>query len=240
MTLDTHEIAQLNRHFEDTAPTRIIEWAVNRFMPSIVATSSFQSQSVALLHIISLVRSDLPVVFLDTGYHFPETLAYRDRLVERFGLTLRIIQPSHSMGEEVQRHGDVLYRRDPDLCCQINKVAPMQRVLEQVDAWISGIRRDQTSHRANAQTIETFADGRVKINPLISWDHRTLWSYIHKHDLPIHPLFSKGYVSIGCAPCTMPIARGMDERAGRWKGKRKIECGLHTNGIDRELSKNPD
>lgn len=229
MTPDT--IDRLNAQFDGAAPETIIAWAADRFMPRLAATSSFQTQSVALLHLISRVRPDLPVIFLDTGYHFPETLAYRDRLVAQLGLTLRIARPAASPAETARRHGDALYRRDPDLCCYINKVEPMQRALADLDAWISGIRRDQTPNRATTRAIERLPDGRLKINPLVTWTHKDLWSYIHRHNLPAHPLFQQGYLSVGCAPCTAPVAPGEDERSGRWAGTGKTECGLHTPAL---------
>ena len=224
-------VEQLNKRFETAEPAEILRWAAENFMPGLAATSSFQTQSVALLHMIGQVAPEIPVIFLDTGYHFPETLAYRDELVDRLGITLRIVQPAMTPAQLVQQHGDALYRRDPDLCCYINKVEPMQRALQDLDAWISGIRRDQTPQRANAQPVELLPDGRVKVQPLVSWTRRDLWTYINQHDLPAHPLFSQGYLSVGCAPCTAPVTAGEDERAGRWAGNGKTECGLHTDAL---------
>jgi len=230
--VDADELIDLNARFEGADPATIIAWAAERFMPAIAATSSFQTQSVALLHLISRVRPDLPVIFLDTGYHFPETLAYRDRLVERFGLTLRVVRTTMSRAEVVRQYGDALYRRDPDLCCHIHKVGePMERALQDLSAWITGIRRDQTANRASTQPVELLPDGRVKVNPLVAWTRHDLWTYIHRHDLPVHPLFSQGYLSIGCAPCTAPVTDSADERSGRWAGTGKTECGLHTDAL---------
>jgi phosphoadenosine phosphosulfate reductase len=220
--LNSEELTTLNARFEGADPAVIIAWAADYFVSAIAATSSFQTQSVALLHLIGQVRPDLPVIFLDTGYHFPETLAYRDQLVERFGLTLRVVRADKTLPAE-----QALYRRDPDLCCYVNKVEPMQRALRDLDAWITGIRRDQTAQRASAMPLEVVADGRIKVNPLVGWTRQDLWSYIHRYDLPSHPLFSQGYLSIGCAPCTIPVTGG-DERSGRWAGTDKTECGLHT------------
>jgi phosphoadenosine phosphosulfate reductase len=229
--MDINELDQLNTRFAEANPPAIIEWAAERFMPRLAATSSFQTQSVALLHLIGQVRPDLPVIFLDTGYHFPETLAYRDQLVEMFGLNLRVIRSTLSRAEVTRQHGDALYRRDPELCCYINKVEPMQRALQDLDAWITGIRRDQTANRAVAQPVEALPDGRVKINPLVGWTRRELWAYIDRYNLPAHPLLSQGYLSVGCAPCTAPVTEGQDERSGRWAGTGKTECGLHTESL---------
>jgi len=225
------DVDELNAQFDGAAPETIIAWAAERFMPRLAATSSFQTQSAALLHMLSRVRPDLPVIFLDTGYHFPETLAYRDRLAAQFGLTLRIVRPAASPAEIARQHGDALYRRDPDLCCYINKVEPMRRALADLDAWISGIRRDQTPDRAAIRTVEALPDGRLKINPLAAWTREDVWRYIHAHDLPAHPLFSQGYLSVGCAPCTSPVVGDQNERAGRWAGTGKTECGLHTHSL---------
>ena len=229
--MDTDELARLNARFEGADPLDIIQWTAERYMPALAATSSFQTQSVALLHLISRARPDLPVIFLDTGYHFPETLAYRDQLVERFGLTLRVVGSALSRTDFVRQYGDALYRRDPDMCCYINKVEPMRRALQDLDAWITGIRREQTSHRAAAQVVEALPDGRVKVNPLVAWTREDLWAYINRHDLPAHPLFGQGYLSIGCAPCTAPATADQDERAGRWAGTTKTECGLHSDAL---------
>lgn len=225
------ELAALNARFEGADPAAILTWAADRFMPAIAATSSFQTQSVALLHLIGQVRPDLPVIFLDTGYHFPETLAYRDQLVAQFGLTLRIVRADEQRSAPARGPGEPLYRRDPDLCCHIHKVEPMQRALDGLAAWITGIRRDQTADRAAALPLEALPDGRVKVNPLLGWTRQDLWSYIHRHDLPSHPLFSQGYLSVGCAPCTAAVLDGSGERSGRWAGTAKTECGLHTSAL---------
>lgn len=227
-TLTPNDLTTLNAQFDGAAPEDIIAWAADRFMPRLAATSSFQTQSVALLHMLSRVRPDIPVIFLDTGYHFSETLAYRDQLVADWGLNLRIVRSALNRADFIRQYGDALYRRDPDLCCYINKVEPMQRALGDLDAWLSGIRRDQTAQRANAMPLEQLPDGRVKVQPLVAWTHKDLWSYIHRHDLPAHPLFSQGYLSVGCAPCTAPVTGDGDERSGRWASQSKTECGLHT------------
>jgi phosphoadenosine phosphosulfate reductase len=230
--VNTDELHDLNTRFEGADPRVIIAWAAERFMPRLAATSSFQTQSVALLHLIGQTRPDIPVIFLDTGYHFPETIAYRDQLVAQFGLTLQIAKPAPRQTGTLHAPGDPLYRRDPEMCCYLNKVEPMQRTLRDLDAWLTGIRRDQTDNRAQALPVEALPDGRVKINPLLAWTRQDLWTYISRHDLPSHPLFSQGYLSIGCAPCTAPVTDGGDERSGRWAGTDKTECGLHTETLN--------
>lgn len=235
-------VARLNAEFEALPPAdlpaRMLAWAATEFAPRVALTSSFQTQSVALLHILGQSGLPIPVIFLDTGYHFPETLAYRDQLAAAFGLTLRIVRPEpdgHTPGAVP------LYRSDPDACCYRNKVLPMQRALADLDAWLSGIRRDQTPQRASAQPVEALPDGRLKLHPLLTWTRADLWRYIHQHDLPAHPLFSQGYLSVGCAPCTSPVsASDGDERAGRWAGSGKTECGLHTHPTDTRVGRPGD
>jgi phosphoadenosine phosphosulfate reductase len=230
VSLSPDEISALNAHLEGADPATILAWAAERFMPRLAATSSFQTQSVPLLYLIGQVCPQVPVLFLDTGYHFPETLAFRDELAARFGLTVRVIRPDAERAAAARQ--EALYRRDPDLCCYVHKVLPMQQALRDLDAWISGIRRDQTPERAAAQVIELLPGGQAKINPLLTWTREDIWRIIHQHDLPVHPLLEQGYLSIGCAPCTVPVFGG-DERAGRWAGTGKTECGLHTDALQR-------
>ncbi|MBN1200591.1 MAG: phosphoadenylyl-sulfate reductase [Anaerolineae bacterium] len=236
--LNADELTHLNARFQEADPDAIITWAADRLMPALAATSSFQTQSVALLHMISRVRPGIPIIFLDTGYHFAETLTYRDQLVERLGLTLRVVRPVIEPAEVIRRYGDALYRHDPDLCCYIHKVKPMQQALRDLDGWIASIRRDQTPNRAQTQPLEQLPGGCIKISPLAAWTQRDLWAYIHRYDLPVHPLFNKGYQSVGCAPCTRPVSDGEDERAGRWAGTGKSECGLHTDALLKRRDEN--
>jgi phosphoadenosine phosphosulfate reductase len=214
-------------HLESATAEEIVAWAVERHWPNVAMSSSFQGQSLPLLHIVSRVAPQLPVIFLDTGYHFPETLAFRDQLVEKWGLNLRVVRAAVERDEFVRTHGEDLYRRDPNLCCWVNKVEPMERAMVGLDAWISGIRRDQTGSRKDIAVVEPGAKGVTRIHPMAAWTGRDVWSYIHRHELPDHPLVAKGYLSIGCAPCTRPTVGG-DERSGRWEGQGKTECGLHT------------
>jgi len=217
-------IAALNRHFEQASPPEILSWAWQTFAPAIAATSSFQSQSIPLLHLISLHTPDLPILFIDTGYHFPETLAFVDQLASRSQLTIRRLRPT-SDGHPQSR--TLLYQTNPDLCCHINKVEPLKQAMSGLRAWISGIRRDQTDHRRSTPIISRREDGVYKVCPMATWTGRQTWQYIYDHDLPSHPLFHQGYLSIGCQPCTRPVTADEDDRAGRWAGRTKTECGLH-------------
>jgi phosphoadenosine phosphosulfate reductase len=224
----SRDIELLNSKLEVQSPYKIIDWSVETFWPDIAMSSSFQMQSLPLLHIISQVAPQLPVIFLDTGYHFPETLVFRDWLVREWGLNLKTVKRANSQDEFVRRYGENLYRRDPDLCCYINKVEPMQQVMEGLRGWISGIRRDQSPMRVNTQIVEQTPQGVIRVHPMAIWTRRDIWHYIHKHNLPEHPLFTQGYLSIGCSPCTRPVYAEEDERNGRWDGRQKTECGLHT------------
>lgn len=224
----TIDLVGLNERFETMPPQEILRWTVETFAPDAVLTMSFQHEGVVIAHMLRGIALQTPILFIDTGYHFPETLAYRDELVARFGFPIRNLTAAMPRGEFVARHGDDLWDRDPDLCCKINKVEPMQLALVGVRAWINGRRRDQASTRKRMAIAERLAGGIVKVNPLATWTSRDTWRYMNDHDIPTHPLFERGYTSIGCAPCTRPVLAGEDERAGRWAGRGKVECGLHT------------
>ncbi|RMD62200.1 phosphoadenylyl-sulfate reductase [Candidatus Parcubacteria bacterium] len=217
----------LNETFAKAHPTTILRWAWDTFAPEIVATSSFQTQSVPLLHLIAQTVPALPVLFVDTGFHFPETLIYRDRLEKELGLAVKVVKPKQEHSAFLRTYGE-LYRRDPDMCCYVNKVEPLQRALQGVQAWITGIRRDQTSDRKRLRIVTRLDSGVYKICPMANWSRRDIWRYISAHHLPEHPLIADGYLSIGCAPCTRPITADEGEREGRWPGQSKSECGLHT------------
>lgn len=224
----TLDLARQNDLFETAAPEEILAWVTSGFAPDAVLTMSFQHEGVVIAHMLREVAPETPILFIDTGYHFPETLAYRDQLVERFGFPIRNLTSVMPRAEFIAKHGDDLYDRDPDLCCRINKVEPMQLALRGVRAWINGRRRDQATTRTRMPIVERLQGGIVKVNPLANWTSRDTWRYLTQHDIPTHPLFEQGYTSIGCFPCTRPVLPGEDERAGRWAGKNKTECGLHT------------
>jgi phosphoadenosine phosphosulfate reductase len=175
------------------------------------------------------------VLFLNTGFHFPETLQFRDRLVGEWDLKLVELRGHHGTAEgQAKVYGDELYKRDPDKCCFINKVLPLQTALEEFDGWISGLRRDQSPLRADTPIIEAqlLPSGNevLKIHPLARWTGDDVTAYIERHEIPTHPLLEAGYRSIGCAPCTRAVAGNEDERAGRWDGSTKTECGIHSFG----------
>ena len=188
-------------------------------------TSSFQAECVVLTDMVRELRPDIPVLFLDTFHHFPETLAYRDEMTERYGLNLINLQAKESAV-------GLWERESTQACCARHKVEPLFSALENYDVWFTALRRDQSPSRANLQEIEPFRlpSGRMiqRVAPIAAWTARDVWKYAKEHDIPLLPLYDQGYTSIGCAPCTRPTAAGEDARAGRWAGRNKTECGIHT------------
>jgi phosphoadenosine phosphosulfate reductase len=177
---------------------------------------------------VTQIKHDLPVFFLDTGYHFWETLMFREKIASEWKINVLDLYRDPRWDIFAHQHTRTLPLEDPNLCCYLHKVQPMQKALQDVKAWISGIRRDQTAVRAEAQILELQEDGLLKINPLLNWKKEDVRKYMEENNLPKHPLYDKGYRSVGCAPCTIAIGVNDDERAGRWAGKAKIECGLHS------------
>ncbi len=222
------DLEAVNRQLEQATPEDILRWTWKRFQPDVLLTCSFQHDGVALAHMLRSIAPDVPVVFINTGFHFPETLAYRDEITQRFGLKLVELHPIMPREEFATHYGLDLYARDPDRCCHINKVEPLRRFLPGMRAWINGRRRDQATTRGAIRVVEAYQDGLCKVNPIAAWSSRDTFYYLERHGIPHHPLFEKGYTSIGCAPCTRPVVGGEGERAGRWAGQEKTECGLHT------------
>lgn len=223
---------------EEAHPHEILRWSATTIDRLALATS-FQASGLVLLHMLRDIRGDVPVLFLNTGFHFAETLEFRDRIVEMWDLKLVELTGAHKTPvEQARLHGDELYRTDPDKCCFINKVLPLQEALEEYDGWVSGLRRDQSPLRAQTPMVEAqlLPSGNevLKIHPLASWTRDDVMGYIAMHKIPTHPLQEKGFRSIGCWPCTRPVADEEDERAGRWEGFNKTECGIHTFGRSHE------
>jgi phosphoadenosine phosphosulfate reductase len=222
-------------------PREIMAWAAASVERLALATS-FQSSGLVLLHMLRDIRADVPILFLDTGFHFPETIAFRDRIVEMWDLRLVVLAGEHGSPErQAQLHGRELYRRDPELCCRINKVEPLQRSLEEHDAWVSGIRRDQSPLRARTPVLEAqlLPSGNevLKIHPLANWTFEDVDDYIRRYEIPTHPLLERGFGAIGCWPCTRALRAGESERDGRWDGFAKTECGIHTFGRPNTIRK---
>ena len=208
------------------APEEVLRWATATFGDDVVATSSFQTQSLPLLHMISRACPGLPVLFLDTGFHFAETIAFRDSVVAALGLNLKVLKCRIDREAFMRCYG-TLYRTDPDLCCYLNRVEPLAQALAGRKAWISGIRRDQTHARQATRLLERGEDQLWKISPLAAWSAAQVEAYRVEHGLPEHPLTRLGYASIGCKPCTRAVAAGSDTRSGRWADSAKTECGIH-------------
>ncbi|HUZ83338.1 MAG TPA: phosphoadenylyl-sulfate reductase [Gaiellales bacterium] len=223
------EVAALADELERAPAERVLERAFDRFGERIVLTCSWQRQSSVLVHMASQLAPGLRVVEFDTGLLFPETYETRERLIARYPVKFERIEPALTLDQQADRHGQRLWERDPDACCEARKVAPLRQALAGMDAWITGIRREQSTTRRTARKIEKDERrGVVKIQPLADWTSRDVWRYIWRHDIPYNPLHDHGFPSIGCIPCTTSV-RGAtaDERSGRWRGTGKIECGLH-------------
>ena len=192
-------------------------------------TSSFQAEDVAVLHMVLQLQPRIPVLFLETGYHFPETLAYRDRIAADWNLNLLNVEPELSVAEQESQFG-ILNQTAPDRCCGLRKVEPLFRALASYTTWVTGLRRQQSKSRADLQPHEFFTlpNGHIlaKLSPLAEWTTRDVWRYAEQHAIPLLPLYEQGYTSIGCAPCTSLPFDPSDPRSGRWSG-RKLECGIH-------------
>jgi phosphoadenosine phosphosulfate reductase len=231
------EFVSPDAHYSDLGsgdPYSILTWSAKTVDRLAVATS-FQSSGLVILHMLRELRPDVPVLFLDTGFHFPETLAFRERIAGLWDLKLVDLRGEHGSAEgQTRAHGPELYRRDPDKCCFINKVKPLQDALEEYDAWISGLRRDQSPLRSDTPIVEAqlLPSGSevLKIHPLAGWTRFDVDAYVEDHKIPTNPLLERGFASIGCRPCTRPISSGENERDGRWDGLAKTECGIHTFG----------
>jgi len=222
------EIAAVNHVLEGKSPQAILRWAVKQFHPRLTMATAFGPEGCCILHMLAEIEPEVRVFNLDTGYQFPETLRLRERIKERYGIEVELIRPELTVAEYEAEHGGPLYRIRPDQCCHDRKVLPLRRAVAGFDAWISAIRRDQTVHRAVASAVQWDAKfDLVKVNPLLGWTKKEVWAFAMEHDVPYNPLHDQGYPSIGCWPCTQAVGAGGDERAGRWAGTVKKECGLH-------------
>ena len=205
----------------------VLAWAGQTFGDDFAITSSMADGLLA--HLASTAIPGVKVVFLDTGYHFAETIGTRDWIASALPITLVNVTPPQTVAEQDAEHGTALHDRDPDLCCSLRKVQPLATTLAGFAAWGSGIRRDESATRTGTRLVDWDAKrGMVKVNPIAAWTQDDVDGYVERHQVPVNPLFELGYGSIGCAPCTRPVAPGEDPRAGRWAGKNKVECGLHT------------
>ncbi|MGK7392781.1 MAG: phosphoadenylyl-sulfate reductase [Candidatus Cyclobacteriaceae bacterium M2_1C_046] len=199
----------------------------------IFTTSSFQSHSLVLLHILSRIDNSIPVVFINTGYHFPETIAFRDRITDL--LNLQTFDLRSDMPRYMQKGSDgkLLFTSDPDHCCYLNKTQPLEKWLMNNDIWINGVRADQSAARAAMQVEQKAPFNTMRFHPMLDWNSKMIWDYRKEHNLPEHPMESRGYLSVGCEPCTRKIDPEFQEREARWYGMNKTECGLHVDLIDK-------
>lgn len=223
---------ELNRRFETAHPSEVLRWALlDSGLERIALASAFQAEGTAVMHMAAAIRPDVPVLFLETGFQFAETLAFKQRLTELLGLEVVELIGDHTVESQAEAFGPRLYERDPERCCDINKVQPMLRALRGMDAWITAFRRDSSPTRAHAPIVDRYEleAGRwmTKVNPVATWTRAEVWRYLKEHDLPHNPLYDLGYASIGCAPCTRMRLPGEAERAGRWAGLSRWECGIH-------------
>ena len=211
---------------EDASAEDILRWGVDTFGPGLAVTSSMQDGLLA--HLAARVRPGIDVVFLDTGYHFVETIGTRDAVASVTNVTLLNITPRQTVAEQDAEHGPRLFERDPDRCCALRKVEPLKEALAPYSAWATGLRRDESPSRADTKVVAWDAKlGKVKISPIARWTEADVEDYIATHGVLVNPLRLDGYPSIGCAPCTRRVAPGEDSRSGRWAGRQKTECGMH-------------
>nr|WP_218907353.1 phosphoadenylyl-sulfate reductase [Actinomadura citrea] len=226
-TLDLQDIVESAAAALEGAPTlEVIRWAVATFGDRICLTSSMSD--AALIHLVSKVKPGIDVLFVDTGYHFAETVGTRDAVEAVYPVNVIDVTPSRTVEEQEAALGPRLYGRNPDLCCHLRKVEPLGRALEGYMAWFSGIRRDETASRRDRRVVEWDRKrGMVKVNPILGWSQEDMDNYIEDNGVLVNPLHYDGYPSIGCAPCTRPVAPGEDPRSGRWAGMGKTECGIH-------------
>jgi phosphoadenosine phosphosulfate reductase len=223
------DLAEMNHRLMRATPRAVLEWAVQRYFPRLTLATAFGAEGCVLIHLLAEIEPRVRVFNLETGYQFAETLELRDRIASRYGIEVELIGADTSVAEYEARHGGPLYVSNPDQCCYDRKIVPLRRALVGHDAWITAIRADQSLHRAAAQVVGKDPKfGLVKINPLLTWTRRDVWAFVATHHVPYNALHDQGYASIGCWPCTRPVGALEDERAGRWAGQAKTECGLHS------------
>jgi phosphoadenylyl-sulfate reductase (thioredoxin) len=233
VTVTDRQIAEWADALHGASPAEVLAWAAAEFAPRIGFATGLGAEGCVLIHHIATAALPIDVFTIDTGVLFPETVELHHRLEQAYGVVIRRVKPALSLDAQSERYGPALWERDPDQCCALRKVQPLDAERAYLDAWISAIRRDQTHVRAAAGVVERDrASGLVKVNPLVGWTHAQVWAFIRTHGVPYHSLHDRGYPSIGCEPCTTPVAEGEDPRAGRWRGREKTECGLH---LDRSV-----
>ena len=228
-----HRIAEVQLAAESWTPQQVLAWAFGTFGSGVAISSAFGAEGMVLIDMASRVRKDFRLFTVDTEFLFPETYNLMDRIQQRYGIKIERAFSLLSPEEQEGVYGTALWKRDPDRCCNLRKVEPLHRTLSELDAWITSIRRDQTSFREGARKVEWDTKfGLVKVNPIADWSSKQVWRYLHEHDVPYNTLHDQNYPSIGCTHCTRAIKPGEDPRAGRWPGMAKTECGLHIIEIE--------
>jgi len=222
------EVERIHHLAEQWSPEDVLRWAFANFGRHVEMASGFGAEGVALIDITARVHADFRVFTLDTDFLFPATYTLIQRIEQRYGIQVERIKSVLTPEDQERLHGPALWTSDPDRCCNLRKVEPLRRKLSQLGAWVTSIRRDQTSVRAGARKIEWDSKFHlVKVNPLVDWTSERVWNYIREHNVPYNPLHDRSYPSIGCTHCTRAVEPGEDPRAGRWSGLGKTECGLH-------------
>ena len=228
--MDAHEAKIRSGELEGKSPDEILRWAFATF-PQIAISTAFGPEGCALVAMASQVKPGVRVFTIDTDFLFEESIALRQKFQDKYPIDLVVLKGEVTLAEQNRKHGLNLWQRDSDQCCALRKVEPTKRALHGLDAWIAGLRRDQGESRASIELVEIYErEGEaplVKVNPLAGWHRKDTWDYLLKNGVPYNPLLDQGYKSIGCWPCTRPVAADADERAGRWGGQ-KAECGIHT------------
>lgn len=233
-------LQDLNEQFENTGPDQVLLWGYYTFGAEMVLGTGFGPSGMFLIYRLWELGINIPVFYLDTHLLFDETYELKDHIEDQFDLQITRVSTDLSLDEQASKYGDELWKKNPDYCCYLRKVAPLRNYLADKKAWVTGIRRSQSESRRNIQFVEWNAENKVvKINPLADWTEERVWNYIRNKNLPYNPLHDDGYPSIGCVPCTQPVDTGNeDQRAGRWKGTDKTECGIHLPLSEDELKAN--
>lgn len=221
------DFKELNARFETAGPEEILRWAIRTYAGRTGLSSSFGGESVGLIHMAIAIEPKIPILFVDTGFLFKETLTFVDEVTRRFSLNLRVFRATPLEIEQTKRNLEKRRLTGSPECCDASKIRCIEDSLAGLDCWVAGLRRSQSSTRKNINIIEEYRSGLVKVHPLANWTPKDLYGYMTKHGLPFHPLWERGYKSIGCEPCTA-LPAGGDDRSGRWQGMDKTECGIHT------------
>jgi phosphoadenosine phosphosulfate reductase len=223
-------LARESARLESTPAEEILAWAIQMYFPRFTMATGLGPEGCLIISMLAKIEPRTYVFNLDTGYQFAETLALRERIMAKYCMPIHLERPAETAADYEAAHGGPVYRHDPDACCRDRKVRVLQRVAARFDAWATGIRREQSPTRSNTPIVQWDKKfGMVKINPLARWSKQDVWKRIVDEDIPYNSLHDQGYPSIGCWPCTRPVRQGEDERAGRWSGMAKTECGLHTS-----------